>query len=124
MKISHYWTYRYLRSKALDVPLPGLASQLPDSAPSEGLFVVDTSELFSALTGSDADTPQTLQRICKHLLIDMGELHNAGTNAQVGISSFIRARLIVSLAHPGRAALHGLGGTTGRPARSALARTD
>ncbi|KAJ7764970.1 hypothetical protein DFH07DRAFT_810980 [Mycena maculata] len=77
----------YLRSKALQVPLEDLASELPESMPSAGVFIVDPTELFHALSGgSDSETDRNaLARICKHLHINFGDVQNAGTTAECSL---------------------------------------
>ncbi|KAJ6628713.1 hypothetical protein B0H10DRAFT_2209178 [Mycena sp. CBHHK59/15] len=76
---------RYLQSKALQVPLANLTTQLPDALPAVGTFVVDTAELFAALTGSDARS--ALPRLCTHLRLGARAggargVRNAGTDAE------------------------------------------
>ncbi|KAJ7180188.1 hypothetical protein C8R43DRAFT_392132 [Mycena crocata] len=73
---------KYLRSNALQVPLDDAVDQLPATMPSAGVFLVDPVELFQALSGNgDAKTDHELERVCKHLQINLG-VRNAGTDAQ------------------------------------------
>lgn len=55
---------------------------LPDATPDEGIFVVDTSDLFGALEG-EANNRRSLDRVCRHLQIPTTDLHNAGNDAEV-----------------------------------------
>jgi len=73
---------RYLQSKDIEAPLPALTHHLPDITPSEGIYVIDTADLFSALEG-DGENGQkrSLDRICKHLQVPTVFLHNAGNDA-------------------------------------------
>jgi hypothetical protein len=72
---------KYLKSKAVGAPLAGLSYILPDAVPEEGLFVVDTSDLFGALEGEGSATRRSLDRVCKHLQVPTEYLHNAGNDA-------------------------------------------
>lgn len=56
---------------------------LPDATPDDGMFVVDTSELFSALEGDDVNEKKSLERMCRLLHIQTVFLHNAGNDAEV-----------------------------------------
>ncbi|KAF5344148.1 hypothetical protein D9758_008845 [Tetrapyrgos nigripes] len=70
---------KYLKYKEIDAPLDGLAFVLPASPPAEGLFVIDTADLFAALEGQ-RDT-RSLERMCRLLQISTEYLHNAGNDA-------------------------------------------
>lgn len=74
---------RYLREQ-LDVPEARIASRvIPDTSPADGIYIVDTAEMFSALEGHSADR-RGLERACR--LLKMQELqfmHNAGNDAHV-----------------------------------------
>jgi DNA polymerase III epsilon subunit-like protein len=74
---------RYLRQH-IGIPLDGLSHQMPESTPREGMFIVDTSDLFAALEGDGERNRRSLDRICKHLQIPTRYLHNAGNDAHVG----------------------------------------
>ncbi|KAJ7748466.1 hypothetical protein DFH07DRAFT_747279 [Mycena maculata] len=64
----------------LEAPISGAVSELPDSIPSEGLFIVDTAALFAALMGEGQRTFK-LQQVCNQLGIETEWLHNAGNDA-------------------------------------------
>ncbi|EJD01094.1 uncharacterized protein FOMMEDRAFT_158230 [Fomitiporia mediterranea MF3/22] len=53
---------------------------LPSGIPDEGTFVIDTTELFSALEG-DARMKRSLGDMCRLLNIETLHLHNAGNDA-------------------------------------------
>lgn len=76
---------RYLREQ-IQANLTGLTYLLPDRAPDEGLYVIDTAELFAALEGSADNNKRGLQQICRHLKIPVQYLHNAGNDAHVCVS--------------------------------------
>ncbi|KAF8192682.1 hypothetical protein K438DRAFT_1829496 [Mycena galopus ATCC 62051] len=64
----------------LGAPIGGTLDQLPDyTIPTEGIFIVDTQVLFSALTGNRNQT--SLGGVCDHLKIPTVYLHNAGNDA-------------------------------------------
>ncbi|KAJ6485150.1 hypothetical protein C8R47DRAFT_550441 [Mycena vitilis] len=74
---------KYLQSNAFQVPLADFVLELPETMPSAGVFIVEPVELFDALTGSgDADIDHNLERMCRHLKINFGGVHNAGTDAE------------------------------------------
>ena len=56
---------------------------LPEKAPTKGLFVVDTRELFSALEGESFTNQSKLERVCRLLGFKPEYLHNAGNDAYV-----------------------------------------
>lgn len=72
-----------MKSAAIDAPLDGLDYLLPDTTPSFGLFVVDTSDLFGALMGLSTGQRRSLQKTCRMLEITTSFLHNAGNDAYV-----------------------------------------
>jgi hypothetical protein len=74
---------RYLNSKAVEAPLTGLAYMLPDATPDDGIWVIDTGDLFAALEGEPGGNKRGLERICRHLQIPTEWLHNAGNDAHV-----------------------------------------
>jgi hypothetical protein len=74
-----------LKHNDIDAPLAGLTYQLPDTIPKEGIFVVDTSDLFAALEGDGETNRRSLDRVCKHLQIYTEYLHNAGNDAYVRV---------------------------------------
>ncbi|KAI6047401.1 hypothetical protein EDC04DRAFT_2876436 [Pisolithus marmoratus] len=72
---------KYLKSKDVDVQLPDVVFLLPDVLPKDGIFVLDTSDLFAALEGEGGGNRRSLERICRHLQIPTAHLHNAGNDA-------------------------------------------
>jgi DNA polymerase III epsilon subunit-like protein len=76
--------YRYLKSKYVEAPIEGLTRILPDAPPDDGMFVVDTSELFAAIEGEGNREKKSLERICRLLDVHTVYLHNAGNDAEVG----------------------------------------
>ena len=67
----------------MDVVLPDMAFLLPDVLPQEGIFIIDTSDLFAALEGEGGGNRRSLERVCRHLQISTTYLHNAGNDAHV-----------------------------------------
>jgi hypothetical protein len=57
--------------------------------PDEGLFVVDTSDLFAALEGAATVDRRSLGRVCNLLQLPTEYLHNAGNDAYVGCRCMI-----------------------------------
>ncbi|KAF8076494.1 hypothetical protein FPV67DRAFT_1618269 [Lyophyllum atratum] len=72
---------KYLRSPSIGAPLDGLSYTLPDAMPDDGLFVVDTSDLFAALEGAGTADRRALGRVCNLIQIPTKNLHNAGNDA-------------------------------------------
>ncbi|KAF9247299.1 hypothetical protein BU15DRAFT_38431 [Melanogaster broomeanus] len=72
---------KYLKSKAVEVPLNNMAFLLPETLPQEGIFVIDTADLFAALEGEAGGNRRSLERVCRHLQIPTSYLHNAGNDA-------------------------------------------
>ncbi|KAI6163017.1 hypothetical protein EDD17DRAFT_1693935 [Pisolithus thermaeus] len=72
---------KYLKSKDVDVQLPDVVFLLPDVLPKDGIFVLDTSDLFAALEGEGGGNRRSLERVCRHLQISTSHLHNAGNDA-------------------------------------------
>lgn len=73
-----------MNSPAVEAPLDDLSYLLPDSGvPPTGLFVVDTSDLFGALSGSAHGQRKSLEKTCRMLGIETKFLHNAGNDAYV-----------------------------------------
>ena len=83
--LSTDFTYptRYFKSKEIEVPLTGLTYMLPDATPNDGLWMIDTAELFSALEGESGNDKRSLERVCRLLQIPVEWLHNAGNDAHV-----------------------------------------
>ncbi|KAH0839875.1 hypothetical protein J3R83DRAFT_826 [Lanmaoa asiatica] len=72
---------KYLKSKDVDVMLSNMAFMLPDVPPQDGIFIIDTSDLFAALEGEAGGNRRSLERVCRHLQIRTTYLHNAGNDA-------------------------------------------
>lgn len=66
-------------------PLPGLSFTLPNQPPEEGIFAVDTSELFAALEGvQDKRSLKSITTMLRvHNNASIQNLHNAGNDAHV-----------------------------------------
>jgi len=77
----HHGDIEYLRSKAVQAPIDGFTTILPEAAPAKGLFVIDTKELFSALEGESFASQSKLERVCRLLGYKPEYLHNAGNDA-------------------------------------------
>lgn len=76
-----------MKSPAINAPLDELDYLLPDTSPTFGLFVVDTSDLFGALMGLSTGQRRGLQKTCRMLHISTSFLHNAGNDAYVSASN-------------------------------------
>ncbi|KAG5725010.1 hypothetical protein E4T56_gene12485 [Termitomyces sp. T112] len=79
---------KYLKS--IGAPLEGLtyiSFTHPLTIPHNGPFVVDTSDLFSALEG--VTDRKSLGRVCIHLQIPTKHLHNAGNDAHYTLEAMI-----------------------------------
>ncbi|KAG6810871.1 hypothetical protein H0H92_009992 [Tricholoma furcatifolium] len=76
---------KYLKS--LNVPLEGLSYVLPDMMPDEGIFVVDTSDLFGALEGTAGR--RSLRHMCNLMQIKTANLHNGGNDAYYTLEAMI-----------------------------------
>ncbi|EPQ59436.1 hypothetical protein GLOTRDRAFT_35133 [Gloeophyllum trabeum ATCC 11539] len=70
----------YLKSKSVEAPLGFVNYALPDVSPDEGIYVVDTADLFAALEG-DSARKRSLEQMCRHLQIPTDYLHNAGNDS-------------------------------------------
>ncbi|KAF8305387.1 hypothetical protein DL93DRAFT_2144637 [Clavulina sp. PMI_390] len=72
---------KYLQGQ-LAVPEAAIASRMiPDSPPADGIYVVDTAEMFAALEGHSGER-RNLERMCRLLkLKDLKHMHNAGNDA-------------------------------------------
>lgn len=53
--------------------------------PDDGLFVVDTSDLFAGLEGAGTGDRRALGRMCNLIQIPTNNLHNAGNDAYVRV---------------------------------------
>jgi len=79
-----------MKSSSIEAPLENLSYLLPDSGvPKSGLFVVDTSDLFMALSGSKDGQRRGLEKICRILGVNTTFLHNAGNDAYVSDPSLL-----------------------------------
>lgn len=56
---------------------------MPDATPDDGIWVIDTGDLFAALEGESGGNKRGLERVCRHLQIPTEWLHNAGNDAHV-----------------------------------------
>ncbi|THV08439.1 hypothetical protein K435DRAFT_740525 [Dendrothele bispora CBS 962.96] len=72
---------KYLKSSMISAPIEGLSYDPPLKSPTEGLFVIDTSDLFAALEGEGSSNRRGLERMCSFLKIPTQFLHNAGNDA-------------------------------------------
>ncbi|TFK55940.1 hypothetical protein OE88DRAFT_1652472 [Heliocybe sulcata] len=72
---------KYLKSPAVEAPLPTLEFTLPDVVPESGTYVIDTADLFAALEGESTRKRRGLEQMCRHLQIQTDYLHNAGNDA-------------------------------------------
>lgn len=73
--------------------LSGLSYTLPSGpSPDNGLFVVDTAELFGGLLG-ESNRIYGLEQMCNQLQIPTSFLHNAGNDAHVWLSIAFDAAL-------------------------------
>jgi len=61
---------------------------LPDSMPADGTYVVDTSDMFSALEGNDSGDRRGLERMCHLLQLKPNNMHNAGNDAHYTLLAF------------------------------------
>lgn len=103
---------RYLKSKDVDVVLPNMAFMLPEVLPQNGIFIIDTSDLFAALEGEAGGNRRSLERVCRHLQIGTTHLHNAGNDAHVGWRCSRRNTSLTRwTVHNVVAAIHGLRGS-------------
>ncbi|KAF5363340.1 hypothetical protein D9756_000462 [Leucocoprinus leucothites] len=82
---------KYMKSPSIDAPLDDLSYLLPDTGvPKTGLFVVDTSDLFGALSGLAHGQRKGLEKTCRMLGIDTKFLHNAGNDANYTLEAMIQ----------------------------------
>lgn len=81
--VASCYSFRYLREQ-IAVPEAKVATRMiPDTPPSDGIFVVDTAEMFSALEGHSGER-RNLERMCRLLgMRDLAYMHNAGNDAHV-----------------------------------------
>jgi hypothetical protein len=78
---------RALKSRTIDAPVDTLSFVIPDMTPSNGMFAVDTAELFSALEGNTSANNRSLTFLVTslelHHEVKLQNLHNAGNDAHV-----------------------------------------
>ncbi|KAF9055412.1 hypothetical protein BDZ89DRAFT_938489 [Hymenopellis radicata] len=66
----------------INAPIKSLSRDLPERIPAAGMFVVDTSDMFSVFNGDEALKRHALQRVCDVLQLQgVKHLHNAGNDA-------------------------------------------
>jgi hypothetical protein len=123
---------KYLRSSEIEAPLEGLSFFLPEScteaetSDTPKIYVIDTSELFSALEGDSGGQKRSLERVCRLLQIKSEftqHLHNAGNDARVillpicSLPSVLKTMTVHTLGPQG----NGRRGSTGHAAGYTLA---
>lgn len=60
---------------------------IPDTPPKEGIYVVDTAEVFAALEGNSGER-RGLERMCRLLgMRELNFMHNAGNDAYVRVTN-------------------------------------
>ncbi|KAH8813461.1 hypothetical protein DL96DRAFT_1535635 [Flagelloscypha sp. PMI_526] len=79
---------KYLLSSDIEAPITGYSYTLPDSPPTEGIYILDTAELFAALEGDDSLYHRSLETMCRLLELPTAHLHNAGNDAHYTLLSF------------------------------------
>lgn len=84
--------HRYLRGDTLKA-LTDFEYLLPDQTPDNGVYVVDTGDMFAALEGEASGNKRSLERACRHLQIPTEFLHNAGNDAHVSWPLFTVAQV-------------------------------
>ena len=85
LTISHNSVHRYFQSKDVGVPLTNYTHILPDMMPNDGIFIVDTAEMFAGLEGESGANTRGLERTARLLGIEVEYDHNAGNDAHVTI---------------------------------------
>ncbi|EMD40754.1 hypothetical protein CERSUDRAFT_111333 [Gelatoporia subvermispora B] len=78
---------KYLRSKMVQA-ISHVEFLLPDTMPADGTYVVDTSDMFSALEGNDTVDRRGLERMCHILQLEPKNMHNAGNDAHYTLLAF------------------------------------
>ena len=76
------YVHRCLRD-TINAPIDGFSYLLPDTVPKEGVFIVDSAELFGALVGDTDANKRSLEQVCRQLQVHAEYLHNAGNDAHV-----------------------------------------
>ncbi|KAI0732947.1 hypothetical protein C8Q72DRAFT_73998 [Fomitopsis betulina] len=79
---------KYLRGDTLKA-LTDFEYLLPDQTPDNGVYVVDTGDMFAALEGEASGNKRSLERACRHLQIPTEFLHNAGNDAHYTLAAMI-----------------------------------
>ena len=62
---------------------------LPDVTPIDGIYVVDTADMFAAFE-RDSNGHRSLESTCNHLKLKTKFVHNAGNDAYVSLCSIIQ----------------------------------
>ncbi|OCH94131.1 hypothetical protein OBBRIDRAFT_770486 [Obba rivulosa] len=78
---------KYLRSSMVQA-ISHVDFLLPDAMPTSGTYVVDTSDMFSALEGNDTADRRGLERMCHILQLQPKNMHNAGNDAHYTLLAF------------------------------------
>jgi hypothetical protein len=65
----------------LEAPVADATKVLPDVSSKNGVYIVDTAPLYSALAGETSLT--SLERVCQNLKLGPEFMHNAGNDAYV-----------------------------------------
>jgi hypothetical protein len=90
--------YRYFSQLEISPDISAVPRHLPELVGTEGIYMIDTADLFAALQG-DAGNKRALERVAKMLGIkNVERMHNAGNDAHVsllGFSSILR-NLVIS----------------------------
>ena len=68
------------------MPLTNYTHILPDMMPNDGIFIVDTAEMFAGLEGESGANTRGLERTARLLGIEVEYNHNAGNDAHVSYS--------------------------------------
>ena len=80
---------RYLQSPKFAAPISNCSPMIPDATPKGGIYIVDTTEMFSALENNSGNNKTALQSACirldVHKEIKLFNLHNAGNDAHVSL---------------------------------------
>ncbi|KAG9006050.1 hypothetical protein FRB94_001031 [Tulasnella sp. JGI-2019a] len=85
--ILHDWRADIAYLRQLGVPVDKFVFVMPNAPPTNGLYCIDTTNLFSALEGQKES--KGLARMCRILGIETERLHNAGNDAQYTLKAFM-----------------------------------
>ncbi|KAF9495400.1 hypothetical protein BDN71DRAFT_1447561 [Pleurotus eryngii] len=83
----HGQDVKYLESRDIEAPVRLGTHILPDNLPEDGIFYVDTSDLFGALV-NNGEQKKSLSECCRLLGIPTQFLHNAGNDAYYTMLAF------------------------------------